>query len=109
KMNEAAITANSALNEYQQTLKDPVTLHGVGLHTGSSVTLTLKPANSGFGIRFKRIDLPDQPMLKADVDYVVDTSRGTTLEHNGARVGTVEHLMAAFAGMGIDNILVELN
>ncbi|ATL47119.1 UDP-3-O-[3-hydroxymyristoyl] N-acetylglucosamine deacetylase [Chitinophaga caeni] len=94
---------------YQQTLKAPVTVSGVGLHTGAHVNMTLKPATPGFGIKFQRIDLPDQPIVKADVDYVVDTSRGTTLEYNGARVSTVEHLLAALVGMGIDNILIELD
>src|SRR5690554_5854292 len=95
--------------EFQQTLKDSLSIEGIGLHTGKQVTLTLRPAKTGFGIRFKRVDLPEQPMFKADVDYVVDTSRGTTLEHNGARVNTVEHIMAALAGMGIDNVIVELD
>ena len=56
----------------QQTLKSPVSLHGVGLHTGSHVTITMKPANPGYGIRFQRIDLPEQPVVKADADLVVD-------------------------------------
>ncbi|UYQ93303.1 bifunctional UDP-3-O-[3-hydroxymyristoyl] N-acetylglucosamine deacetylase/3-hydroxyacyl-ACP dehydratase [Chitinophaga horti] len=93
----------------QQTLKSQVTISGVGLHTGAHVNMTLKPAIAGFGIKFQRIDLPDQPVVKADVDYVVDTARGTTLEHNGARVSTVEHLLAALVGSGVDNVLVELN
>ncbi|NDC43087.1 MAG: bifunctional UDP-3-O-[3-hydroxymyristoyl] N-acetylglucosamine deacetylase/3-hydroxyacyl-ACP dehydratase, partial [Chitinophagia bacterium] len=69
----------------------------------------MKPASPGFGIRFQRVDLPEMPMVKADVDYVVDTSRGTTIEHNGARVSTIEHLMAAFVGLGVDNALICLN
>ncbi|MBC7553429.1 MAG: UDP-3-O-acyl-N-acetylglucosamine deacetylase, partial [Taibaiella sp.] len=93
----------------QNTLKSAVTLHGVGLHTGAEVTMTMKPANPGYGIRFQRIDLPEKPVVKADVDFVVDTSRGTTIEHNGARVSTVEHTMAALVGMGIDNALIELD
>jgi len=95
--------------EYQQTLQGEVSISGVGLHTGKEVTLTMKPANPGFGIRFQRTDLPEQPVVKADVDYVVDTSRGTTLEHNGARINTVEHILAALVGMGIDNVLLELD
>jgi UDP-3-O-[3-hydroxymyristoyl] N-acetylglucosamine deacetylase/3-hydroxyacyl-[acyl-carrier-protein] dehydratase len=98
---------NNGIN--QQTLKGPVTLHGVGLHTGEKVTMTLKPATPGYGIRFQRIDMQDQPIIKADVDYVVDTSRGTTLEHNGVRISTVEHTLAGLVGMGIDNVLIELN
>lgn len=102
------VTENNG-SQNQQTLAGPVSLHGVGLHTGSKVTLTLKPANPGFGIRFQRVDLPGQPVVKADVDYVTDTSRGTTLEHNGARVSTVEHLLAALVGLRIDNTLIELD
>lgn len=93
----------------QHTLKGPITISGVGLHTGTQVNMTLKPAPPGFGIKFQRIDLADQPIVKADVDYVVDTARGTTLEHNGARVSTVEHLLAALVGTGVDNVLIELN
>ncbi len=93
----------------QQTLKGPVTLHGVGLHTGEKVTMTIKPANPGYGIRFMRVDLPDRPIVKADVDFVVDTSRGTTIEYNGARVSTIEHTLAAMVGLGVDNALIELD
>ncbi len=100
---------DTASSEYQHTLKGAVSLPGVGLHTGEPVTMTLKPANPGFGIRFQRIDLPEKPVVKADCDYVVDTSRGTTLEYNGARVSTVEHTLAALVGMGIDNVLIELD
>ncbi len=96
-------------SEYQHTVKNPVSLPGVGLHTGEPVTMTLKPANPGYGIRFQRIDLPEKPIVKADCDYVVDTSRGTTLEHNGAKVSTVEHTLAALVGLGIDNVLIELD
>ncbi len=99
--------ANSVEN--QNTLNGAVTLHGVGLHTGAEVTMTIKAANPGFGIRFQRVDLPEKPIVKADVDFVVDTSRGTTIEHNGARVSTIEHTMAALVGMGIDNALIELD
>lgn len=94
---------------YQHTLQKEITISGVGLHTGLQVEMSLKPATPGFGIKFQRIDLPNKPIVKADVDYVTDTSRGTTLEHNGARISTVEHLMAALVGMGIDNALIELN
>lgn len=107
KKTETLQSTNNSQN--QQTLKGSVTLHGVGLHTGEEVTMTMKPANPGFGIKFQRVDLPEKPVVKADVDYVVDTSRGTTLEYNGARVATVEHTMAALTGMGIDNVLIELN
>lgn len=98
-----------AHQDYQQTLKEDVVIHGVGLHTGEKVTLTLKPANPGHGIKFQRIDLPGQPVVRADADYVVDTSRGTTLEHHGARIHTVEHVLAALVGLGIDNVLLQLD
>ena len=71
--------------------------------------MTLKPANPGFGFQFQRIDLAGQPLIKADCDLVTDTSRGTTLEENGAKVSTVEHILAALVGMGVDNCLIEIN
>lgn len=107
KTTETVQQQTSAQN--QQTLKGSVTLQGVGLHTGEKVTMTMKPANAGFGIRFQRIDLPDKPVVKVDCDYVVDTSRGTTIEYNGARVSTIEHTLSALVGMGIDNVLIELD
>ncbi|MBA3827555.1 MAG: bifunctional UDP-3-O-[3-hydroxymyristoyl] N-acetylglucosamine deacetylase/3-hydroxyacyl-ACP dehydratase [Taibaiella sp.] len=100
-------SSNNAQN--QQTLKGSVTLNGVGLHTGAHVTMTMRPANPGYGIRFQRIDLPEKPVVKADVDFVTDTSRGTTIEHNGARVSTIEHTLSALVGMGVDNVLIELD
>lgn len=107
KKSEKVQQSTSAQN--QHTLKGSVTLQGVGLHTGQKVNMTMKPANPGFGIRFQRTDLPDKPIVKADVDYVVDTSRGTTLEHNGVRISTVEHVLAGLVGMGVDNVLIELD
>lgn len=71
--------------------------------------MTLKPAHPGFGIQFQRVDLPDQPIIKADCDLVTDTSRGTTLQVGDAKVSTVEHILASLVGMGIDNALIELN
>jgi UDP-3-O-[3-hydroxymyristoyl] N-acetylglucosamine deacetylase/3-hydroxyacyl-[acyl-carrier-protein] dehydratase len=71
--------------------------------------MTLKPANPGFGYQFQRVDLPGQPIIKADCDLVTDTSRGTTLEEHGAKVSTVEHILAALVGMGVDNCLLELD
>ena len=93
----------------QHTIKEAVTLAGVGLHTGANVTIIIKPANAGYGFKFQRIDLPEQPIVKADCDLVVDTSRGTTIEHNGARISTIEHLLAALVGCHIDNALIEIN
>lgn len=93
----------------QHTIKEPVTLSGVGLHTGVEVQMTFLPARPNYGIKFQRIDLDGEPIVDADVDNVVDLSRGTTIEQNGARVNTVEHTMAALVGMEIDNILIQLD
>jgi len=93
----------------QHTLESSVSISGKGLHTGILVDMTLCPASPGFGIQFKRLDLPHQPMIKADCDLVTDTARGTTLQVGDARVSTVEHLLAALVGMGVDNVLIELN
>src|SRR5437762_3882326 len=95
--------------ENQHTLQSAVSISGTGIHTGVLVEMTLKPANPGFGIQFQRTDLSNQPMLKADCDLVTDTSRGTTIESNGAKINTVEHVLAALVGMGIDNVLICLN
>lgn len=93
----------------QTTLKNPVTLSGVGLHTGASANLTFKPAPENHGYKFRRIDLPGQPVIDADVDNVVDTSRGTTLSQNGAKISTTEHALAALVGTEIDNVLIEID
>jgi len=93
----------------QHTIKQSISISGTGLHTGILVDMILHPANPGFGIQFKRIDLPGQPVIKADCDLVTDTSRGTTLEDKGAKVSTVEHILAALVGMGIDNCLIDIN
>lgn len=94
---------------YQQTIKDRVTVSGVGLHTGIEANMTFVPVRPNHGIKFKRMDLEGQPVVDADVDNVVDLSRGTTIEQNGARVHTVEHTLAALVGLEIDNILIELD
>lgn len=93
----------------QQTLKQPATLSGIGLHTGQKVTLNFLPAPTNHGVKFQRVDLPDRPIIPADIDLVVSVERGTTLEKNGVKVATVEHLMAACLGLQIDNLLVEIN
>jgi UDP-3-O-[3-hydroxymyristoyl] N-acetylglucosamine deacetylase/3-hydroxyacyl-[acyl-carrier-protein] dehydratase len=93
----------------QHTLKDSIHISGTGLHTGVLVDMTLNPANPGFGIQFQRTDLPNQPIIKADCDLVTDTSRGTTLQVGDAKVSTVEHILAALVGMGVDNVLIEVN
>ncbi len=96
-------------SERQHTITIPTSISGTGLHTGILVDMTLRPANPGFGIQFQRTDLPGQPIIKADCDLVIDTSRGTTLQSGDAKVSTVEHILAALVGMGIDNVLIELN
>ncbi len=101
------MTGNGQL--FQQTIKEAITISGVGIHTGLSVTMTLEPAEPNTGIAFQRVDLPGQPIVKADVDYVTETQRSTTLENNGAKVSTIEHLLAALVGMEVDNLLVKLN
>jgi len=97
------------MNLYQQTIKQTATVSGVGLHTGQEVTLTFHPAPANHGVKFKRIDLEETPIIPADCDLVVSVERGTTLEKNSAKVATVEHLMAAVFGLQIDNVLIELN
>jgi UDP-3-O-[3-hydroxymyristoyl] N-acetylglucosamine deacetylase/3-hydroxyacyl-[acyl-carrier-protein] dehydratase len=93
----------------QHTIKEPVTVSGVGLHTGVISNMTFVPAPPNHGIKFQRTDLQFQPIVDADVDYVVDLSRGTTIEHNGARINTVEHTLAALVGLEIDNVLIQLD
>ncbi len=94
---------------WQRTLLTPITISGVGLHTGILTNLTFKPAPENFGYKFQRIDLPGQPIVEADVDNVTDTDRGTTISKNGAKISTIEHVLAALAGMEIDNILMEID
>lgn len=92
----------------QRTLKNVIRATGVGLHTGDKVYLTLRPAPINTGIVFRRTDLPDPVEIKADPMNVSDTRMSTTLEHESAKISTVEHLMAAFAGLGIDNAYVDV-
>jgi UDP-3-O-[3-hydroxymyristoyl] N-acetylglucosamine deacetylase/3-hydroxyacyl-[acyl-carrier-protein] dehydratase len=93
----------------QHTLQRSASVEGTGLHTGILAELTLQPANPGFGLQFQRTDLAGQPIIKADCDLVTDVSRGTTLEQNGVKINTVEHVLAALVGMGIDNCLLQIN
>jgi UDP-3-O-[3-hydroxymyristoyl] N-acetylglucosamine deacetylase/3-hydroxyacyl-[acyl-carrier-protein] dehydratase len=109
KPNMAGILSPGFNPDKQHTLMSPASISGTGLHTGIMVDLTLKPANPGFGYQFQRTDLPGQPIIKADCDLVTDVSRGTTLEKDGVKVSTVEHVLAALVGMGIDNCLIEIN
>lgn len=96
------------MNIKQRTIKSEVTVSGVGLHTGQPVTMTFKPAPVNHGYKFKRVDLPDSPIVDADVDNVTDTSRGTTITQNGASVSTVEHVLAGLVGLEVDNVMMEL-
>ncbi len=93
----------------QHTIEKNISISGTGLHTGVLVEMTLNPANPGFGYQFQRTDLPNQPIIKADCDLVTDTSRGTTLQLGDAKISTVEHILAALVGLGIDNCLIQVN
>ncbi|MDT0677235.1 bifunctional UDP-3-O-[3-hydroxymyristoyl] N-acetylglucosamine deacetylase/3-hydroxyacyl-ACP dehydratase [Autumnicola musiva] len=93
----------------QRTIENDVSLQGVGLHTGKEVTLTFKPAKENTGLVFKRVDLEGSPVIEADVNYVVNTQRGTNLEKNGVKIQTSEHVLAACVGLEIDNLVIELN
>ena len=95
-------------HKQQRTIKKASSCTGVGLHTGVESTITFKPAPENYGIRFKRTDIKGSPAIKADIDHVVDISRGTTIKQNGIRIHTVEHTLAAVSGLRIDNILIEL-
>jgi len=97
------------MSEKQKTIKAPVTISGAGLHTGNNVSITFKPAPVNHGFKFKRVDIEGHPIVDADINNVVDTSRGTSIEQNGVRIRTVEHTLAAVAGLGIDNILIEID
>lgn len=93
----------------QQTVKESVTVSGVGLHTGVVSNMTFVPAKPNHGIKFQRTDLDGQPVVEADVDNVVDLSRGTSIEKHGARINTVEHTLAALVGLEIDNVLIQID
>jgi UDP-3-O-[3-hydroxymyristoyl] N-acetylglucosamine deacetylase / 3-hydroxyacyl-[acyl-carrier-protein] dehydratase len=93
----------------QKTILAEITLKGVGLHTGKEVTMTFKPAPVNNGYTFVRVDLEGQPVIEADVTYVVNTQRGTNLEKKGVMIQTSEHVLAAFVGCDIDNVIIELD
>lgn len=97
------------MSSKQTTIKKAVSVSGVGLHTGAKVTLTFLPAPENHWYKFQRIDLDGKPIIDADVDNVVDTSRGTTLMQNGAKVSTTEHALAALVGLELDNVLIQLD
>ncbi len=92
----------------QHTIGKPVSLSGTGLHTGEEAVVTLHPAGENHGIKFVRTDIENAPVIEADIDNVVDLERGTTIGKDGIKIATIEHLMAAFAGLEIDNCRVEV-
>ncbi|MDQ6472818.1 bifunctional UDP-3-O-[3-hydroxymyristoyl] N-acetylglucosamine deacetylase/3-hydroxyacyl-ACP dehydratase [Flavobacterium sp. LHD-80] len=93
----------------QKTIKNEISLTGVGLHTGKEVTMTFKPAPINNGFTFVRVDLQGQPIIEADANYVVNTQRGTNLEKLGVKIQTPEHVLAAVVGCDLDNIIIELD
>ncbi|MFO8129510.1 MAG: bifunctional UDP-3-O-[3-hydroxymyristoyl] N-acetylglucosamine deacetylase/3-hydroxyacyl-ACP dehydratase [Bacteroidales bacterium] len=95
--------------EKQKTIQKPISVSGKGLHTGKEVNLTFKPAGVNQGIVFQRTDLQQKPEIELDLDYVSDTSRGTTLTKNGISIYTTEHVLAAITGLSIDNAIIELD
>jgi UDP-3-O-[3-hydroxymyristoyl] N-acetylglucosamine deacetylase / 3-hydroxyacyl-[acyl-carrier-protein] dehydratase len=99
----------NGLVEQQQTLNRPASYSGTGLHSGNRVTMTFLPAPPNTGIRFRRVDLEGKPEIEAQVENVVENNRSTTLAKGNTRIHTVEHVLATFAGYGIDNAIVELD
>ncbi|HYC29270.1 MAG TPA: UDP-3-O-acyl-N-acetylglucosamine deacetylase, partial [Chitinophagaceae bacterium] len=95
--------------DFQHTISKAVSFSGHGLHTGNKVNVTLRPAPEGAGISFVRNDLEGKPEIKADCDLVVSVERGTTLQHKGVRISTVEHLLAATAALQVDNMIIEVD
>ncbi|MDA9111523.1 bifunctional UDP-3-O-[3-hydroxymyristoyl] N-acetylglucosamine deacetylase/3-hydroxyacyl-ACP dehydratase [Flavicella sp.] len=93
----------------QKTIKNEKTLRGVGLHTGKEVVLTFKPAPENYGYAFVRVDLEGSPVIVPKAEYVVDTQRGTNLEKNGVSINTSEHVLAAAVGLGITNLIIEID
>lgn len=97
------------MTEKQHTLKCKYTFEGKGLHTGRKATMVLEPAPENHGIKFRRTDLGEDAVIDALVDYVTTTARGTTLEKGEVKISTLEHLMATFSGLGVDNALVSID
>jgi UDP-3-O-[3-hydroxymyristoyl] N-acetylglucosamine deacetylase / 3-hydroxyacyl-[acyl-carrier-protein] dehydratase len=97
------------MSALQHTLAGPATLEGTSLHTGQKVSLTLRPAPEGHGFKFRRVDLPDQPFISADVEKVQTVERATTLAEGSVKVHTVEHVISALTGMGVDNAIIEMD
>ncbi len=97
------------MTRLQRTLAEPVTWSGVGLHSGTASSIRLVPGAADTGVIFCRVDLPERPRIPASVECVADLPRQTALRHNGAEVQTIEHLLSALVGMGVDNVLVEID
>ncbi len=97
------------MNDKQHTLKESFSLNGKGLHTGLNLTVTFNPAPENHGYKIQRIDLPDQPILEAVAENVVETTRGTVLGKRDVRVSTIEHGMAALYALGVDNVLIQVD
>ena len=97
------------MSEMQRTIKESILFSGVGLHTGEKIDLEISPAKENHGYRFQRTDIEGQPIVRADCDLVVSTERGTTIEENGVRVNTTEHILAALYGCQVDNALIKIN
>ena len=97
------------MSNKQTTIKNEVSLSGVGLHTGNDVTMTFKPAPENNGYAFVRVDLEGKPTIEAKAEYVTNTQRGTNLEKKGVQIQTSEHVLAAAVGLGIDNLIIEIN
>jgi len=93
----------------QKTIKREISLSGVGIHTGNTVKMTIKPAPINHGFAFSRVDLEGSPIIAAKAEYVVNTQRGTNLEKNGVQIQTSEHVLAAAVGLDLDNLLIELD
>jgi UDP-3-O-[3-hydroxymyristoyl] N-acetylglucosamine deacetylase / 3-hydroxyacyl-[acyl-carrier-protein] dehydratase len=93
----------------QQTLNRPASFSGIGLHSGNRVNMTILPAPANSGVRFRRVDLADKPEIEARVENVTETNRSTTIAKGNVKIHTVEHVLAALAGFGIDNAIVELD
>ena len=97
------------MSEYKHTIGSEVSYTGIGLHSGEISTIRFKPAACDDGIVFIRVDLPEHPEIPADIDHVVDISRGTTIGVGNATVGTIEHVLSAIKGLNLDNVRIEID
>ncbi len=97
------------MTDRQKTIAKSVTISGTGLHTGQLGKMTFHSAPENHGIKFRRIDIESQPIIEADISLVKSTERGTTLEKDGVNIYTIEHVLAAFMGLGVDNAIVDLD